>query len=101
MSNKYVELRNQVGLFMLSRGVKMGVVVDPADVQSLITDFAIKVIEQVEVTANLEETCANCGRPYAQHLHWDGNKCSLGSITGWFPKTIANALTNNSERSST
>ena len=40
------------------------------------------------------EVCANCGKPYGEHLIHDGNKCSYGSITGWFPKAIADALDN-------
>lgn len=39
------------------------------------------------------DVCANCGKPYGDHLHWDGNKCCLGSIGGWFPKKLADAIT--------
>ena len=38
-------------------------------------------------------TCANCGKTYGEHLLHDGNKCSLGSVMGWFPKTLADAMT--------
>lgn len=40
-----------------------------------------------------QQVCANCGKPYDQHLLWDGNKCEQGSITGWFPKQVADAIT--------
>lgn len=39
-----------------------------------------------------QEVCANCGKPYNDHLLWDGNKCEAGSVNGWFPKSIATAL---------
>lgn len=39
------------------------------------------------------DVCAHCGKFYDEHLLWDGNKCSLGSINGWFPKRVADAFT--------
>ena len=39
-----------------------------------------------------QDVCANCEKPYGEHLLHDGNKCSLGSIMGWFPKKLADAL---------
>lgn len=41
---------------------------------------------------NCEDVCANCGRYYGQHLLYDGNKCVMGSINGWFPKRLADSL---------
>lgn len=38
------------------------------------------------------QVCANCGKPYDEHLLWDGNKCEPGSIAGWFPKQVADAI---------
>lgn len=38
------------------------------------------------------QTCANCDKPYDEHLIWDGNKCERGSINGWFPKSVANVI---------
>ena len=35
---------------------------------------------------------ANCGKPYRAHLLHDGNKCAPGSVHGWFPKSIADAI---------
>lgn len=40
---------------------------------------------------NEQDVCANCGKTYDEHLLWDG-KCVLGSITGWFPKKLADAI---------
>jgi hypothetical protein len=40
-----------------------------------------------------EEACANCGKPYRAHLLHDGNKCGPGTVTGWFPGKVAEALT--------
>jgi len=42
--------------------------------------------------AEHEQACANCGKPYRAHLLHDGNKCALGSLTGWFPKQVADAV---------
>lgn len=39
-----------------------------------------------------QDVCANCGKPHSEHLLHDGNKCSLGSINGWFPKKLADAM---------
>ena len=39
-----------------------------------------------------EQACANCGKPYRAHLLHDGNKCAPGSVHGWFPKSIADAI---------
>lgn len=40
-----------------------------------------------------EESCANCDKPYRAHLLHDGNKCGPRSTSGWFPSSIAKALT--------
>jgi hypothetical protein len=40
--------RNRVGTFMLSRGVKMGVPVDPADVQDMIEEFCDVYVRELE-----------------------------------------------------
>jgi hypothetical protein len=46
----------------------------------------------VDGPAEGEQACANCGKPYRAHLLHDGNKCSTGSATGWFPKPLADAI---------
>ena len=42
-----------------------------------------------QYTPHAEQVCANCNKPYGDHLLHDGNKCSLGSVMGWFPKALA------------
>lgn len=41
---------------------------------------------------NIAELCANCGNVYQEHLLHDGNKCHVGSVNGWFPKSVADAI---------
>lgn len=45
------DLRNKAGLFMLHHGVKMGVPVDPADVQSMLVKFATHECLGIYITA--------------------------------------------------
>jgi hypothetical protein len=42
-----------------------------------------------------QDVCANCGKVFSDHLLWDGNKCTPGSINGWFPKRLADAFKNS------
>ena len=42
------DCRNQAGSFMLNHGVKMGVPVDPADVQTMLVNFAILYCGELE-----------------------------------------------------
>ena len=46
----------------------------------------------VDKAEDFEQVCANCNKPYRAHLLHDGNKCSPGSVNGWFPKTLADAI---------
>lgn len=39
--------------------------------------------------SNEREICANCGNVYEDHLLHDGRKCHAGSVTGWFPNSVA------------
>jgi hypothetical protein len=43
--------RNRAGRFMLDRGVKMGVAVDPADVQTMLVDFTEVYVYELEKQA--------------------------------------------------
>ncbi len=43
--------RNRAGRFMLDRGVKMGVAVDPADVQTMLVDFCEVYVYELEKQA--------------------------------------------------
>jgi hypothetical protein len=43
--------RNRAGRFMLDRGVKMGVAVDPADVQTMLVDFCEVYVCELEKQA--------------------------------------------------
>lgn len=39
---------------------------------------------------DFEQTCANCGKPYAQHLV--GTYCRIGNNLKWFPQGVADAI---------
>jgi hypothetical protein len=60
------DLRNKAGAFMLKRGVKMGVAVDPADVQTMLVDFTRQALEHVQAQSKvvewLQERHYNCLR---------------------------------------
>lgn len=60
------DLRNKAGLLMLKRGCKMGVPVDPADVQTMLVDFAKQTLQHTRAPAKviewLKERHANCLR---------------------------------------
>jgi hypothetical protein len=49
------DLRNKAGLFMLKRGVKMGVAVDPADVQTMLVDFARQALAHAQAPTKVIE----------------------------------------------
>lgn len=51
------DLRNKAGLFMLKRGVKMGVAVDPAEVQTMLVDFARQALAHVQAPAKVHCDC--------------------------------------------
>lgn len=53
-------IRNQAGRFMLERGVRMGVKIDPGEVQTLITDFAAE--QNTALTKELDELKADIKR---------------------------------------
>jgi hypothetical protein len=46
----------------------------------------------VDKAEEFEQACANCGKPYRAHLIHDGNKCHPGKDSGWFPKSVADAI---------
>lgn len=50
-------------------------------------------MEHIYASTVYVEVCANCGRPYGDHLTWDGNKCHATGVAGWFPKRLAEAIT--------
>lgn len=56
-------------------------------------DLLLAALSAEQGKGSTPQLCANCHKPYADHLHHDGNKCSLESVTGWFPQQIADALT--------
>ena len=64
------DLRNKAGLFMLNHGVKMGVPVDPADVQSMLVEFATQALKHSQPPAKvvewLKERHENCIRHAAR-----------------------------------
>jgi len=66
------DLRNKAGLFMLNHGVKMGVAVDPADVQSMLVEFAKQALKRsqppTKVVEWLKERHDNCIRHAARKI---------------------------------
>jgi len=58
------DLRNKAGRYMLERGVKMGVPVDPSDVQDLVTGFA-------EQELRLGGSTARCPKCKSDLITWE------------------------------
>jgi hypothetical protein len=75
---------------------------DDGEMQCCMVDFKRTPIDKLRLTVEAlrlkntfqreEDVCANCNKPYQDHLLWDGNKCHAGSVAGWFPKRLADAL---------
>ena len=51
-----------------------------------------KLWESELASRSAKQVCANCNKPYDQHLFFDGNKCEATGTNGWFPKAIADAI---------
>lgn len=66
------DIRNKAGRFMLDHGVKMGVPVDPADVQSMLVEFATQALRHAQPPAKvvewLQERHDNCIRHAASKI---------------------------------
>ena len=72
-------------------GVSLGNAVKlPFDLEQEILNLIVDKAEPYE------QECANCAKPYRAHLLHDGNKCRPGSVAGWFPKSVADAISNSS-----
>jgi hypothetical protein len=63
------DLRNQAGKFILDRGVKMGVAVDPADVQTILVDFAKSRQGECPVCKNPRCECGHHREQHEYGLH--------------------------------
>lgn len=62
------------------------------------TGFLEACAEHLDKLGSQPDVCANCGKVYSDHLLHDGNKCTLGSINGWFPKKLADAFKASMEK---